>query len=646
MKRCFLLFSILLSAGFLTACTNDLASTSTNSSSSGTSYSSSTTTLTTTTASEEASWSYSSSNPVYEVSADTLSLTISGLSAGQTVYLTKTNPTSSTLNSSYTQYVSSASNLSLYTNSSSSSSSSTVSQSSSGPSHNHFSPSQTFSRYETLSSSDSGTSRSVNSITSGTKVTQLNLTENDIGSATKELYIDADSNISTYALATATLRAVGDYCYVWVINGYYDGDSTSQSYTSNSYSTSSASSYTTTTDEQITEEIAQSFAEKFDAMYGMIRYIFGNESDEIFYTYTNGTFSTASMDYLSDTGTMVNIVVYDIGADHSSSDSTGVVGYFYAKDYYPNGQHIYTLSGGSTYSSSSALNASNEGKYFYIDAYYSVDYTSMVYSTLAHEFQHMVNWGVKYMDQDLSSGTAYNEMLSMLCEDIMYNYLNSLDSENFTEDDAPFARLPLFEAGYRKVGLEYRSSSTEYILESYSNNYAFGAWVIRQFGGVKILQQMSSNAYVDTDSIVQAVNSVNGTDYTIDKLLYMYTQALVYSCNLTNYTVPTFNTSYESGASLTYTSDDSTLTYGYPIKALDLWDLETLLPETYDSVSDSSYYTFTGPILYSYNAQYDIRPYGEVLTELGTVDENDTDVTITFGATTVYENEHIYILVE
>ena len=243
MKRCFLLFSILLSAGFLTACTNDLASTSTDSSSSGTSYSSSTTTLTTTTASEEASWSYASSNPVYEVSADTLSLTISGLSAGQTVYLTKTNPTSSTLNSSYTQYVSSASNLSLYTNSSSSSSSSTVSQSSSGPSHNHFSPSQTFSRYETLSSSDSGASRSVNSITSGTKVTQLNLTENDIGSATKELYIDADSNISTYALATATLRAVGDYCYVWVINGYYDGDSTSQSYTSNSYSTSSASSF-------------------------------------------------------------------------------------------------------------------------------------------------------------------------------------------------------------------------------------------------------------------------------------------------------------------------------------------------------------------------------------------------------------------
>ena len=88
------------------------------------------------------------------------------------------------------------------------------------------------------------------------------------------------------------------------------------------------------------------------------------------------------MNRLSDTGSStftldvivpashnkVNIVIYDIGGDANSSSGGGVVGYFYAKDYFPNGTDIQKLTGKGYPQSEQVLNYSNEGKYFYVDA--------------------------------------------------------------------------------------------------------------------------------------------------------------------------------------------------------------------------------------------------------------------------------------
>ena len=62
------------------------------------------------------------------------------------------------------------------------------------------------------------------------------------------------------------------------------------------------------------------------------------------------------MEDYSSTGTKINIVVYDIGNDYSLSENQkcGIVGYFYAKDYFYN----YSEKGVT----------SNNGKYFYIDS--------------------------------------------------------------------------------------------------------------------------------------------------------------------------------------------------------------------------------------------------------------------------------------
>jgi len=564
-----------------------------------------------TTTSTSAAWSYSASSPVDEVSADTLTLTITGDDlSGKVLYLAKVNPTSSAISSSYTRYVSATTGLSSNISSSSAKSITTVSDSapesavSDRGNIENFIPPQTFGGTESFDSVSSA-ERSV--VTPSASVTQL---EPEAGTTTKSIYIDQDSDISTFASASATCEAVGTYCYVWVVNDYLAD---------------------TASGDKVNQAVAEAFAEKFDAMYPMIRNVFGDESDEIYYKYSSSGWSTEDMDMLSDTGTKVNIVIYDIGGGDSSNGS--IVGYFYAKDYYPNESDLIKTSSVS-YSTSDARYYSNEGKYFYIDSYFANEIIDTTYSTLAHEFQHMIDWNTKDMAQSLSPSTWYNEMMSMLCEDMMQSYLGIDDS------DSPKGRLPTFNQYYRYVGLEYNSSSTSYTVVSYATAYAFGAWCARQFGGAALISKISQNDSVDTASVVNAVNAINGTNYTISDLLKMYAEACVFNTSDTSYTYPTFN--QDAAQTLTYSSSS----YAYPMTAVNLWNTAyewTTSSSTYYNTASGSYEL--GPALYPCTSSYcyDLRPYGFTLHEIGTA-SSDT-VTVTFSSTGA-SDEDMYIFVQ
>ncbi len=562
-----------------------------------------------TTSSSDTIWTYTATAPIYELANSLTSLTILGAAKGQNIYLTKINPTSSVISASYTQYVASATNVSLSTAESSTTSTETSSSGSfpepgshGGPGRHHFIPAD-LSEYP---EPEYNYSRSA--VSSQIEIEQITPLA---GSTTKDIYVDSDSSLSTYTQKSATLRAVGQYCYIWLVDADYSED------------------------EEVSDDTISLLAQKFDEIYPLVRNIFGNESDEIYYSYSSSDFTTAAMEKLSDTGTMVNIVIYDIGADHSNDDASGVLGYFYAKDYYPNNEHLLALSNMS-YSSSDVRNYSNEGKYFYIDAYYAQSQTQMILSTLVHEFQHMIDWGVKSMEQDLSPSTGFNEMLSMLCEDIMQEYLGISDS------DSPKGRLPMFEQCYTDCGLEYRSTSTYLQVLSYSSNYAFGSWIARQFGGAKVISEMSKNAYIDTEAIVAAVNSVNDTSYTIEDLLKMYSIACIIQADCSSlYDWPSFNISSEISAS-------EVTSYTYPLSAIDLWNLQESLSDFYETVSassNSSYYKFDGPELYGYNAQKALRPYGMTLINVGTVNEDDAEITLSFGNTSPSTNEKAFIII-
>ncbi|MBP5158187.1 MAG: hypothetical protein ILP18_10000 [Treponema sp.] len=563
-------------------------------------------------AANEAAWTYSAASPVYELAPDVATLNISGVPSGKYVYMAKTNPTSTAISAAYTQSVASASGLALGSAEASSGSSGGSGSGSllniligvlgailggtTYTSATGFVPQMKFNSFVPLTATSLSIGTDVKTTMIDRSSKQISLVANK---TTKAIYVDNDANISTFARKDATLRDVGKYCNVWVIDDYYTSGRASGS--------------------KVNASICSSFADKFDGIYGKVRELFGDESDEIYYYYSNGEFKPESMNRLSDTGmydkthNKVNIVIYDIGGDASSSSGGGVVGYFYAKDYFPNGTDIQKLTGKGYSQSEQILNYSNEGKYFYVDAKYAVNDTTMVYSTLAHEFQHMVHWNQKTMRQDLESGSGFNEMLSMLCEDLLQSYLG-LDN-----DDSPKARLPLFEKCYPDVGLEYRDSSSYLTLLSYADNYAFGAWLARNFGGAQLVKALSTNAYVDAKSIEAA------TGKSMEYLLKWY----AVSCLDKN----------SARLSPSYTFNRA----AGELSAINLWTLSSSLDSTYAETKSSGYYKFDGPATFGYNAKYNLRPYGMTLNYVGkTTDQN---VSLNLGTGTVSANEKVYIVI-
>ena len=604
MKRTIFLISITVL--FLTACTN-ISSDETTSSESESTTTGKTSDSSASDSSTEASSSSSSSvnytvteaaQSVFEISSATSSVTISGLSAGRTLYLTKTNPTSATISSSYTKYVTGATGISL-SNGDSSSSSSSGTSSSGTSSHGEFGPRHDCTSLSlNLSLPQISENESRAATTSLTTVTPATYTQSDVGTASRSIYVDQDASISTFKAETAILRAVGEKCAVWVISDNWTNGNEGG--------------------EKINSAIAEKLAANFDTMYDKIRAVFGEESNNLS---TNTSFSSqvAMSDY-SETGELVNIVVYDIGKDYANGENSGdIVGYFYAKDYF------YLTTSNSVYK------YSNKGKYFYIDGYFAANYTSTVYSTLAHEFQHMIDFGVKSMENGVDSSTAYNEMKSMLCEDVMYATLCDLDSD-FCEEDSPISRLPLFNRHYADVGLEYKSSSPE-VYYSYANNYAFGAWLVRNYGGIALLNEFATNAYADEKAILKALSATGASAATMEALLKNY----ALSCVISNASV-TFNK--------TLSDSECTLNgYTYSLEPIDLWNLASVLPETYaDCKNSTTYYKFDGPYLYGYNSQVELRPYGISAQIIGTA--TSSEATITFNTSGVSSNQKAYIVVE
>lgn len=411
---------------------------------------------------------------------------------------------------------------------------------------------------------------------------------------TKDLWVDVPAstagaidtfvNSSNYTKRRATLRAVGTNCYIWVlddnfITGSADGD-------------------------QITREEAEKLAEKFDSMYQGIRKVFGTESDEIISKYGFYTISD----------TKVNIVVYDIEDDYTEKQNSGVAGYFWPKDYY--------TATDTPASQDDVLPLSNEGKYFYVDSGFLNKYPNMIYSTLAHEFQHMINFGQKTMksmktatkqSDVVSSSTWSNEMMSMVCEDMIQDYLD-IDLL-----DSPIGRLLEFAQGY------YLSGLTDWLLGndvaySYAGAYAFGAYLARNYGGTSLIKQIATNQYVDQQAITQALQAI-GKNESFETVFKKYPQALLLDNAPTG--VPSFNKSVQGIG-------------GGMMSALNLFTMV---------VQDDKGNTYSfKPSLMNANARVNLRPYGFTLHSVVSTASAGT-VNITFSSP-VSTNEKIYILVQ
>lgn len=364
-----------------------------------------------------------------------------------------------------------------------------------------------------------------------------------VNESTKDLYLDNSTQHKK-----ATLRAKGNNCLVWVVNDYYNASGNSGA--------------------KVNSATAKTLADDFDMIYQLVRAVFGEESETILGA---GPIGTAS-----DTGSMVNIVIYDIDGDYVEGKTHGTYGFFWSKDYYPK----------------SVYNFSNVGKYFYVDSYFSHHSNTTrkeIYSTLVHEFQHMINFNQKFIKKGIHSPTWYNEMLSMMAEDMIQQKLG------ITDNLVLKGRLPSFCSGYYESGItDWLGGNGVYY--SYAVNAVFGAYLARAYGGAKLAYEMLHNDYVGFPSIIQAIKASTSKTVTEEELLKDFANNIVSpstSCAL-NKDLP------ESKPNSSYNDN-----YTFPLKAL--------------NIHSYVWTGGTGPKLFSGNQQVAIRPYGIVLHDIGTV---------------------------
>ncbi len=414
----------------------------------------------------------------------------------------------------------------------------------------------------------------------------------------KYVWLDANVNMDSYSVKKVTLRALGRddsnalKCLVWVEDSCYRSSGTASG-------------------KMVTKEIAQELADKFAQHCDSERAVFGDEAET--FVAGRGSNGKALNDPVdgSDTKDYVNIVIYDIGADYNKGQQCGVSGYFYAKDYLSEGNY----NGYNTYDSNLA-GISNHGKYFYIDAPFcnyvsNNNYTGnnnkvseTIISTLFHEFQHMINFGQKVGD----APSWYNEMLSMLAEDMMRQQLELKESVRKE-------RLPAFNKYY------WMSGATEYLegentVISYSTAYAFGAWLARTYGGVQLVSKISRNQSVGLKSIIEAIKEQKGETLTAEDLLKQYIQACV------------FRTGFATDAQHqrpTFYKDGTTSIGECSLTKINLFG-EAYKYNPYANSSDFYY----GPLLFTSTQKLAVRPTGFVLHSIGTVSTNK-DVMLVFS---------------
>lgn len=326
----------------------------------------------------------------------------------------------------------------------------------------------------------------------------------DVGD-TRSFWIDVgtnNSNQTKFERISATLKVEGDYGYIWVANSNYDNYSSSNE------------------DNCLKLSQLQTLSDTFDKMFQAETAIFGKTYKEQY-------------DEMWDYGLItpkekISILIFDIGNDFTARQKTGILGYFWSKDMLPD-DYTYTYELGNL--------RSNEDEIFYMDVHFLDKFPNLALGTLVHEFQHMlhfVNKTVKFSDGESMSETWYDEMLSLLTEDLFSKELNVELSEMMD------VYIKSFMADYSSKGLTSWYNDNL----SYGYSYLMGAFVARNYGdGIEVVKEIASNEYFNIESIVEAIQTVTDDSYFTEETLFKdFARAFCYpegmlGANLSNATL-------------------------------------------------------------------------------------------------------------
>ncbi len=286
----------------------------------------------------------------------------------------------------------------------------------------------------------------------------------------------------------------------------------------------------------VTQTMVDELADNFlkvgsdNDIYDWVTNIFGEEW---------GSEASSKDSYLIGSNDEITILLTDIGNDNSPSG--GIVGYFHAKDNYKQSNE----------------SGSNERIMFYADAvmFANTDngdfWQKEMYSTLAHEFQHMIHFYQKtvlLVDNSTNDeeDTWINEMLSETTEDLVATKIHHTGPRGVVDTDGSAGnsgntkgRYPLFnENNTLSLTAWYNS------LADYSKVNAFGTFLIRNYGGAKVLHDIVHNNKEHEDAIMDAIHKYPGAENkTFDDLLTEWGIAVMLSDNDNlAQDLPTYNT--------------------------------------------------------------------------------------------------------
>ena len=200
----------------------------------------------------------------------------------------------------------------------------------------------------------------------------------------------------------------------------------------------------------------------------------------------------------------------------------GVIGYFYSKDNVKK----------------SVASGSNERIMFYADAVMFNDNKKEMYSTLAHEFQHMIHFYQKTVLLEASDDVWINEMLSETTEDLIATKIQHTGPRGVVYTDGSAGEPKNIKGRYPDFNENNTLSLTSWnnTLTDYSKVNAFGTFLIRNYGGAKVLHDIMDNKKEHEDSIEVA------TGKTFDTLLKEWGIAVLLSNNENLENTPFYNT--------------------------------------------------------------------------------------------------------
>jgi len=275
----------------------------------------------------------------------------------------------------------------------------------------------------------------------------------------------------------------------------------------------------------VTQEMVDEFAETFlqdgtdNDIYDWVTNIYGEEW---------GSDAAQKYSNLIPESNEITILLTDI--DNDDSANGGVIGYFYAKDNFE----------------SSSVSGSNERIMFYADSVMfantdSGDYWQKeLYSTLAHEFQHMIHYYRRSVISEVDTDTWMEEMMSETTEDLIATKLDHIGPRGVDPSDGSAGDPENTNGRYP----DFNSNNT-LSLTTWSGSYgdygkvsAFGAFLVRNYGGAQILHDiMFDTSHGD----YRAVEAATGKSFS--ELLSAWGTAVILSDTIDpDQDTPTYNT--------------------------------------------------------------------------------------------------------